>query len=56
MSTLAPSQETAALITASTRPEAIVEALRRVLPHKDLQEVATRLMAETQAQSAAASH
>ncbi len=48
MFTLAPHQETAALITASTRPEAIVHALRRVLPHKDLQEVAVRLMAEAQ--------
>jgi hypothetical protein len=53
MFTLAPSQERAALITSSTRPEAIVEALRRVLPHRDLQEVVDRLMAETQDQEAA---
>jgi hypothetical protein len=56
MFTLASTQETAVLITPSTRPEAIAEALRRLLSHRDLQEVVSRLATETPAQEAASSH
>jgi hypothetical protein len=42
-------QETAVLITPSTRPEAIANALQRVLSHEDLQELVALLVTEAQA-------
>lgn len=53
MFTLDSTQETAVLITPSTRPEAIADALRRVLSHQDLQAVVNCLAIETQLQDAA---
>ena len=49
-------QETAVLITPSTRPEAIASALQRLLSHRDLQEVVARLVTAPQTQEITPRH